>query len=165
MRESIVAFRGDAFEPRVGVPLAANAVHDLRARGVRVDHFLDRGDVVLQVGVDADDRVTARGQHARQQRVLMSVIARQLDPVAVRVGGREPFDHVPRTVGRPVVHEIQRAVGRDCAGVHELREQRRQPRSGDGQRGLLVVARHDDRQARTATFHVAVPAARRSAGA
>lgn len=46
-----------------------------------LDHFLDNRDVVLQVGIQADQCVTLDTEQASQQCILMAAVSRQLNAV------------------------------------------------------------------------------------
>ena len=57
-QQSVVAPRRPAFEEGVVHTAAAHAEHDFVACIESVDHFLDDGDVVLQIGVERYDGIT-----------------------------------------------------------------------------------------------------------
>ena len=74
------------------------------------DHLLDDRDIVLEVGVDGDDRVAGRVGEPGEQGALMAAVAAELDAVeAVGPGCGQFLDQRPGLVARTVVDEIDGA--------------------------------------------------------
>ena len=72
-------------------------------------------DVVLKIGVDADANLSPNLREARQQRILMPDVARQLDAGDAPIFAIERFDDAPGAVLAAVVDEHDAAAFADLA--------------------------------------------------
>ena len=117
VEDFIEALRGKALKKRVGVALAAHAVHDVAAVAVGVHHGVHRVDVVLAVAVNGNRNVAATfGLHqARQHGILVAAVAALADADIVRVTRSQVTDNFPRPVLRAVVHKQHAAFRADLA--------------------------------------------------
>src|ERR1700680_386916 len=77
--------RSRALERRISVARPPYPIDDLYPGEKAIHHFADRADVILQVGINTDDSVALGAEEARQERILVTAIARQLDPYDVAV--------------------------------------------------------------------------------
>ena len=92
---------------------------------------------ILEVGVDADNRITARGVVAGGERCLVAEIARQVQLPHPRVLRCERVQRATGAVRRPVIEEHELVV---------LLDERRSNATVELLEGLdLVVKRCDDR--------------------
>lgn len=139
--------RGLFLERGIRRPVIADAIDHLTPVFVRIDHFLDRMDIVLQVRVDGDHGVTlADGIHQTcPQRVLVSHIVRQFQPMGIRALLLKPLNDFPGPVLAAVVHIHDPAVVQDISGnplAYQLRELPVRLRKD----GLFIITRDDDVQ-------------------
>ena len=107
LHEAVKPLRRGALEERVRFAAAAHAVDDVAAFEEFLHELRQHGDVVLQIGVQADGAVRARaGFHEPgEQGVLMAAVVRQLQPAHKRVFARKRLDETPRAVAAAVVHK------------------------------------------------------------
>ena len=110
-----------------------------------VGHFSEQlGNLfgrVLQIVVDRHDQLALRGADAAQQRVVLPVVARQLDASNPRVVLGERLDHRPRIVATAVFDED------DFKLAAERPERRDEPAMQLAQDVLRPVHRNHDRHA------------------
>jgi len=132
----------------VDAAVRAHAVDDVAPVVKPLHHLADDFHVVLEIGVDADDRVAFRREETRDQRILVPSIPRQLDATDLRVGTRELLDQVPGVVAAPVVDEVDPARSADESCPGEPLEQAEQAARRFGQHRLLVVAGGHDGELR-----------------
>ena len=144
--QAVEGLRGEALEERVRLAARADAVDDVAAVEVGVDHGLHRGDVVLAVAVDRDGGVAAaaRLHEAAEQGVLVAAVARQRAAAEGGVGRRQALDELPGAVPRAVVDEQDVARRVDLALGDEVLELCLEQAARDRQDLLLVVAGDDD---------------------
>ena len=76
--QAVEGERGRTLQPGISLAGLLHAVDDVVALPVAVDHRLDSGEVVLQVGIDRDDGIGLLHdlEHPRHDGGLMAYIAR-----------------------------------------------------------------------------------------
>ena len=94
---------------------------------VSVEHRFDGIQVVLQVGIDADHDVAVGREQARQQGVLVTAVAGELDAANERVSLRKRLDQRPRPVLAAVVDEVDGTAGGHFASGPQAVEHLAQP--------------------------------------
>ncbi len=142
--DPVKRLRRSPLEEAVGPAVIPDPVNDLRATSVRLNHFRDDLNVILEIGVHAQQNIPVAGIQARQQGILMPAIARQLDAADARVRARKPFDHLPGAVTAAVVDEHHLAAGRHAAVGHHRLQQHGQTMHRLRQHLLLVETRDHD---------------------
>ena len=144
--QAVEGLRREALEERVRLAARADAVDDVAAVEVGVDHGLHRRDVVLAVAVDRDGGVamSARLHEAAEQGVLVAAVAGERAAAERRVRRRQALDELPGAVPRAVVDEQDVARGVDLALGDEVLELGLEQAARDRQDLLLVVAGDDD---------------------
>lgn len=145
----VVPLRKRAFEKRIRCARLAHRVNDIASPLKGGEHIGDDADVVLQIGIERNHRiVSAFCMHqTRQERVLMASVSAELESCVKGIGFMEIAHDLPRCIDRAVVDE-QNAAFSDHAGVEQAAHQRLQASRGFTEHLFLVVARHDDAEAR-----------------
>ena len=144
-QQAVVERRGPALEHRIAATRRPHAVDDVEAFAEAADHGLDHGNVVLQIRIDRNQRIAGRRAKPRQQRTLMSLVARQLDAAAQALGGgREILDDRPRGVVRAVIDEVDAARRLDRTRIAQTLDQQAQSPRRLGQDRFFVEAGHHD---------------------
>jgi hypothetical protein len=137
-RDAVDGSRGQAAEQRVLSPLPHAANHVV-ALGELVQELRDLLGRILQVGVEGDHHVSVHVLEGRQESLVLSEVARELEHAdAIRPRARRLLENLERAIPASVVHEDQ-LVGRSPA-VHHGEQAREQL----GQAALLVVDGDDD---------------------
>ena len=127
--------RGDGAPERLPL-LLGRAVDDVVAFRQLLEELRDLFRRVLQIVVERDDHVMARATDPGEQRVVLAVIAHQVDAAHPRVLSGQPADDVPAPVAAAVVDE-------DDLGARGLRAQHRlQPSHQGFERAFAVVDRN-----------------------
>ena len=113
VHQLIEAFRRKLFEEGISLSAGADAVNNIGAVIVFFQHLLAGSDVILQIRIHGNRQI--RGvlhcHQARQQRVLMSAVAGQIDAGIHRVLRVQLRDQFPGPVLRAVVDKDDPAVG------------------------------------------------------
>jgi hypothetical protein len=120
------------------LPLARAAVDDVVAFVELVQELRDLLRRVLQIVVNRYDRLPARSPDPGEQRVVLTVIPRQIEASNTCVEPRELGDPLPAVVAATVVDEDELILER--AGAECLRDAFRE----QSERRAAVVDRDDD---------------------
>jgi len=131
--------RADREQPRARFAVAALAhgVDHVVALLPAGDELRNQFRRILEVGVDQHDGIAPGRVEPGRERDLMAEVPREPQEAQALVAGRKAPQHVPRAVGRPVVHEQDLVVA-------EIREGRGQPAPELLDGVTLVVDRGDD---------------------
>ena len=134
-------------EERVGLPLAAHAVHDVRPVAPGLHHVHDGMHIVLQVRIDGHSRRRMAGSPLQSgpKCLLVARVVRQLQSADPPVGGSVAANQLPRPVAGTVVH-IQEPSASNRPPDRKLLQYARQLPRGLGQDLLLIITRYDDDQ-------------------
>ena len=100
VHQLIKALCRGTLEPGVSIAAAADAVDNVAAFAILIDHSLHGGNVVLAVAVDRDRDITAVlcFHHTGKQRVLVAAVAALRDAEIVLVLTGKIANDVPGTV-------------------------------------------------------------------
>jgi hypothetical protein len=124
------------------------AVDDVATLAKPVNHVFDDIDVVLEVGIDTDQRIAVGREQAGDEGVLMSAVTRQLDPHDWKPLPGKPVDEFPSPVAAPVIDEINSARVGNLSGGDESGPQLEQAPAGLGKDLLFVEAWDHDAESR-----------------
>ena len=94
-QQVIVPGRSQSLREGVGIPFAPHPKDDFTSLGMGVEHGLDRGKIILKVGVDTDDNIAGDRQQASKQGDLMPAIAGEPDSLDRGVGLGEGLELSP----------------------------------------------------------------------
>ena len=157
VHEAVEKVRGAPLEGGVGTAVFAHAVHNVAAFGIAGQHFRDDPDVVLQIGVQADDAVRAplAGRvHTGPDRVLVPGVGREADAPAEGIVPVAFFQQLPGAVAAAVVHiqgvafRPDQALG--LAALQQLRQGVQRARQGFF---LIIAGNHQGQQGRGTGQH------------
>ena len=100
-------------EKGVCIACVANSIHNIIALLVASDHLRYHRDIILQIGIDRNQRVRIiLGRHqSGHQRILMPDITRQIKPVNIFARFESLTYQLPGTVAAAVVNKKYAAVG------------------------------------------------------
>ena len=108
-----------SFERRIGCSSPAHTVDNLRPGEILLNHFLNRVDVVLQISVNADQRIAIRCEQAGDKRILVAAVSRKLDAKELLGILRQFAYDWPGPVRASIVNEPNRAIAGDLPGRDE----------------------------------------------
>ena len=115
LHKTVETFRRKTLKPRIRFPVIPDAVHDIAAFVIFVHHGVYGINVVLQIRIDADGRVTV-GLHrhkAGQHRILMPFVVSQANAGIYRILLTKLLNHFPGTVPASVIHKTDFTVFAD----------------------------------------------------
>jgi len=87
---------------------------------VRIEHRIDRAEIILQVRVDAYDDVGIGGEEAGEQGVLVTAVSRELYSTYERVPSGKRFDRRPGPVLAAIIDKIDGASDSDLSALYKI---------------------------------------------
>src|SRR5215472_16720036 len=99
--------------------MLADTIDDLVACPDSIHHLLDCVNIVLQVCINADDRITVGGEQACDQGILVPSVSREFDADDMDVCCDQSLDQIPRPIGAAIVDEVDLAIGADLPCIDE----------------------------------------------
>ena len=118
--KTVKTFCRNPLEERIRFPVVPDAVHNVAALIVLVNHSIYGVNVILQIRIHTDGRI-AVGQHRHktsQHRILMPFIVSQADAGIHRVPLTELLNDFPGTVPAPVIHKTDFTVFADFSSLN-----------------------------------------------
>ena len=116
------------------------AIDDIETLRQHRQQFGDLLGRMLQIVIHGDDHVILRGADAAQQRIVLAIVAHQVDGMNPGMAICQLADYVPASVRAAVVDQHQFVVGRNPV-EHSL-----QALDQFGQDGFAAVNRHHHRE-------------------
>jgi hypothetical protein len=74
-----------AFKHRIRLPINAHTINNITAIAARINHSFNSVNIILQIRINGQHRITGNGHHSRQHSVLVPTVAGQLDACNPRI--------------------------------------------------------------------------------
>ena len=138
----VEGLRRQPLHQRVGLSRHLHAIDDVVAHLKLTHHLRDTVDVVLQVGVDGDHRVSPLpgSHHPRHDGVLVTHVVRQVDAPHEAVLLVQLADDLPGAVPTAVVHEHHHRVLADESVLNHTLKEPCEPLHGVSQHVFFIIA-------------------------